>query len=327
MASPVLFQRFRQWLFRLSPERGEVVLQQRRIFILPTRTGLLYAMALQVMLLGAVNYDLALGHALVFLLAGLGLVAMIHTFRNLVGLGLACGAVEPVFAGDQARLPLHLRHQRQEARRALEISSGAGDGNSASTDLAPAGSASLALPLPARPRGRHPLPRLTVASVYPLGLFRAWAYFLPEQSHLVYPAPRTTPLPASRAAPDDGDSRGETGQEDFVGLRPRQPADPLRHIAWKAAAREQGQRPLPVKHFAGGAALQTWLDWQEVPPDADREAALSILTGWVLAAEAAGLAYGLVLPGKTIPPERGPDHRHRCLETLALWPPLPAEAS
>jgi hypothetical protein len=36
------------------------------------------------MLIGAINYNLSLGHALVFLLAGLGLVAMVHTFRNLV---------------------------------------------------------------------------------------------------------------------------------------------------------------------------------------------------------------------------------------------------
>ena len=40
---------------------------------------------------GAINYNLSLGHALVFLLAGLGLVSMVHTFRNLVGLRITPG--------------------------------------------------------------------------------------------------------------------------------------------------------------------------------------------------------------------------------------------
>ena len=40
-------------------------------------------LALLVMLIGAINYNLALGHALVFLLASLGLTGMVHSFRNL----------------------------------------------------------------------------------------------------------------------------------------------------------------------------------------------------------------------------------------------------
>jgi hypothetical protein len=59
-------------------------------------------LALVVMLLGAINYNLALGHALVFLLAGLGVVGMIHTFRNLFGLVITPGRCEPVFAGETA---------------------------------------------------------------------------------------------------------------------------------------------------------------------------------------------------------------------------------
>lgn len=311
-------QRWQRWLFRLQPEGGAVRLERRRIYILPTRSGLLYALALVVMLLGAINYDLALGHALVFLLAGLGLVAMVHTFRNLLGLGLQAGAVAPVFAGEQARLTLHLDRPDTRPRRALALDAGAGP-ILAELEL-PDGS-SVSLPLPPQPRGYCPLPRLTVASVYPLGLFRAWAYFLPAARHLVYPAPLSSPLPRARSVPQAGDSRGGNGQEDFAGLRPRQPADPLRHIAWKAAAREPANRPLPVKHFAGGGAEEIRLDWQDLPPGCDVERGLSLLTGWVLAAEAEGLSYGLQLPGVDIPRGSGPAHRQRCLETLALWSP------
>ena len=68
-----LYTRLQQKLFRFQSD-GTIPfrLGQRRIFIVPSRGGLLFAGALLTMLIGAINYNLALGHALVFLLAGLG---------------------------------------------------------------------------------------------------------------------------------------------------------------------------------------------------------------------------------------------------------------
>jgi hypothetical protein len=75
----------KQRLFRWKSDgSGTFRLNQRRIFILPTRAGMVYAITLVAMFTGAINYNLALGHALVFLLTGLGLIGMLHTFRNLL---------------------------------------------------------------------------------------------------------------------------------------------------------------------------------------------------------------------------------------------------
>ena len=46
---------------------GPVVLDRKRIYILPTRRGLLFAVFLLVMLLGSINYALSLGFVLTFL--------------------------------------------------------------------------------------------------------------------------------------------------------------------------------------------------------------------------------------------------------------------
>jgi uncharacterized protein (DUF58 family) len=105
------------------------------------------------------------------------------------------------------------------------------------------------------------------------------------------------------------------GQDDFAGLRPFQRGDSPRHIAWKAAARDDS---LPVKAFQGEAAIAIWLDWEALPPGLDVEARLSRLTAWVLEAHAAGYAYGLALPGRTVETDRGDAHRDACLATLAL---------
>jgi uncharacterized protein (DUF58 family) len=39
----------------------------------------------------------------------------------------------------------------------------------------------------------------------------------------------------------------------------------------------------------------------------------------VVDAEAQGERYGLTLPGAHVAPERGPEHRHRCLALLARF--------
>lgn len=311
-------QSLRQWLFRFGrDEQLPIVLTQRRIFIVPTRTGLLFVVVLCVMLLGAINYDLSLGHALVFLLAGLGVVAMIHTFRNLVALRLAPGRVEPVFAGDLARFPLSIENTRPYARRSLALSFT--NEQATTIDVPGNDSATAIVTSRAAHRGRHEPGRITLTTRYPLGLFRAWSYPHPPFTCLVYPKPIDTPLPIASVAAHTGQYHGERGQEDFSGLRNYQPNDSPRHIAWKAVARDIEHRPLLVKQFTGGASEELWLDLEDAPADAPLETRLSILAGWILAAEAAHVRYGLTLPGYNVPPDQGDTHRNKCLEALALY--------
>lgn len=313
-----MLERLRRWLFRLGrDEQLPIVLTQRRIFILPTATGVTYAAVLGVMLIGAVNYNLSLGHALVFLLAGLGLVTMVHTFRNLAGLAIMPGRAAPVFAGETARFPLHLANSRRDRRCALTFRFA---GNAAATASVPAeGKTQVAVPYVTLHRGRLDPGRITLAASYPLGFFRAWSYPHPSLHCLVYPKPARRPLPPPTPIAEPGLARGTGGQEDFAGLRLRHPADSPRHIAWKAVARNVEAYPLLVKHFAGGAGEELWLDWKLTADEGDAETRLSVLTGWVLAADAAQIAYGLALPGHSISPDCGSAHRDACLEALALY--------
>jgi uncharacterized protein (DUF58 family) len=308
---------FKRWLLRLSrDETLPIVVAQRRIFIVPTRAGALYALVLAVMLLGAINYELSLGHALVFLLAGLGLVTMVHTLRNLLGLRLTPGRAEPVFAGELARFPLHLENSLGQTRRALDFSFAGGP--VINVNLAAAAASSVAISCPAPRRGHLDPGPITLSTRYPLGLFRAWCYPHPHLSCLVYPQPIETPLPPTSGVAHHGQRYGSDGDEDFTGLRLRQANDSPRHIAWKAVARDIDQRPLLIKQFAGGAADELWLDWSATPADSTSETRLSLLAGWVLAAERQQARYGLRLPGRTQPPGLGRAHCNACLEALAV---------
>jgi uncharacterized protein (DUF58 family) len=298
------------------PEQAPIILTQRRVYVLPTRAGLAYATALGVILLGAMNYNLSLGHALVFLLAGLGIVAILHTFRNLVHIALRPGRCEPVFAGSPAQFALVLENRRADMRTSLRLS--IGDQEPVEVDIDARASRVATLAVPTARRGWLPMPRVTIETTWPLGLVRAWSYAVPELACLVYPAPaaKAPPLPWSGDSAR-GTTRDGRGADDFSGLRRHQVADAPRHVAWKAVARQQ-DGPLLTKLFAGASAQQIWLDWNALSTTTDGEQRLSILARWMLDADAAGLAWGLRLPALQLAPDNGPVQLTAGLRALAL---------
>jgi uncharacterized protein (DUF58 family) len=299
------------------PERGTVVLVHRRVYIVPARMGWFFAAALVILLVGSINYQLGLGFALTFLLAGLGLAGMVHTARNLARLAVSVGRTEPVFAGEPAQFRLHLDGRAAFDRPAI-LARHLGSGSQLVIDIPAHGVAEVVLEAPAGRRGWLPIGRLMLETRYPLGLFRAWSYVEPDARCLVYPRPERAPLPPLAGQAASGAQRSPaTGNEDFSGLRNYQLSDSPRHVAWKAVARTDD---MLTKQFAGEAAAELWLDWNLLPPGLGAEQRLCRLAGWVLAAERGGAHYGLRIPGTELAPARGDSHAAACLQALALYP-------
>ncbi len=312
-----LAHRLHRWLDidrRRAPRDQPVRLQRNRIFILPTRYGVLFAVLTFVMLIGAANYGNSAGFLLTFLLIGAGLVSLLHTYRNLAGLSFRAGRSEPVYCGDRARYRILVHNDGAAPRCALGIQA---EGEPPRfVDVAGNGESRLEIAAPTRRRGRRPLGLVTVFSTWPLGLFRAWSLVALETSCIVYPRPASAAAPP-RPAGDQGESRTHPspGNDDFHGYRDFRPGDSPRHIDWKAAAR--GQK-LYTKVFAEDQGGEVWLDWRDHEGH-DTEARLSRLCRAVLDADRQRRHYGLRLPGVTIAPGQGEPHRDACLETLALF--------
>ncbi|BCK88174.1 hypothetical protein MIZ01_1975 [Sideroxyarcus emersonii] len=309
-----LQQRFDTWALRRQRyDSGTVTLNQRSIYILPTRQGFAFGFVLVLMLLGDINYNLSLGYVLTFLLATMGGMSMLHAFRNMAQLQVRAGHVEPVFAGDSARFVFHVHNASKLQRHCIILHDA--HGHSTSFGVAAFGHTEAELGIPAPQRGWLNPGRLTLYTHFPLGLFHAWSYLHFDVRGLVYPRPAARlPLPAASA--DDGSGKqAVAGDEDFAGLRGYVAGDALQRIAWKALAREQG---LQVKQFNAQQGRELWLDWSQLPAIAD-ERKLELLTRWVLDAEGQGLRYGLSLPGIELPPGHGPSHRTECLRALALF--------
>jgi uncharacterized protein (DUF58 family) len=297
--------------------QGWARLGRRRIYILPTGPGVLYGLTLPLMLVGSLNYGSNIGLLFTFLFVALGLVGMLHTWRNLLDLELAAADAAPVFAGAAAQFPVRLREAAGRERPALELS--AGEGRTL-TELAPGGEVQVLLAVATWVRGDQALGPVTLATRYPLGLLRAWSYLESPARVLVYPRPgaRGPMLARPRYCQAEQGDRG-VGADDFVGLRPYRPGDPPRHLDWKAWARARG---LFTRQFGGDRAEELWLDWGRLA-DPDPEVRLERLCRMVLEAAREGLHFGLRLPGISIAPAGGDSHKHLCLAALARFT-LPA---
>ena len=307
--------RFRRWLASRLPASDSTTLNQRNIYILPTRAGFMFALTLVVMLLAAINYQLNLGFGLTFLLAGAGLVSMHLTHGNLRGLTLHLRPPQPVFALQPAPLEVVITNPRKlRLGLGLRVQDAPAD-STVWVDVPAFGQETLHLSMLPPSRGRHGVPMLLVESVFPFGLFRAWSVWRPAAQVLAWPLPEQPPPPLPSTNSQPGDSRishrGSGGELD--GVRPWRRGDTMRQVVWKKVARS-GEMVSRETTAAGQREL--WLEYSTTHA-AGVEQRLSRLAAWVLAAEAQGLASGLRLPGATLPPSHGDAHQRAALGLLA----------
>ncbi len=314
--------RSERWLARLLPRRhqtlGDYRLTQKNIYVLPTRAGLLYALVLLAMLVAAINYQLSLGYALTFLLAAVAMVSMMHTFRNLSQLVFKPGRAEPVHAGQMADWSFVLINKTRTERFAVQVLV-PGTAKPWSIDCPPGSEQMTTIALPTDTRGLAPLPRLTIRSTFPIGLWRAWTYWRPLERMLVYPRPEAAGIALPASVDLSGKGSARAGHDDDISaLRPYRDGDHPRLIAWKAVAR-LGSDGLLSKEMDGGEAGELLLDWWQVPGGLSIEQKISRMTRWVIDAARSGQSYALRLPGTHLPASHGPSHQAQCLEALALY--------
>lgn len=313
------FARWRERALREAPnDVGPIVLRHSRIYLLPTRRGWAIIGTLAMMLVGSLNYSLALGLGVTFVLAGLVAATQLHAFRNLAGLTVAPLAAGEAFAGGTLAFTLAL-HAGTAARHDISVASAtarAGGNVEAGTVL----TTTLEVPVPRR--GRVALGRVTLSSAFPLGLWRAWSYVHFPLAGLVFPAAEMNPppLPAGEGG-HDGLTRGASDETDLVGLRTFQRGDPPQRVAWKAVARGAGWFSKEFDATGGGGTVT--LAWERLPAALPVEARLARLTAWTLAAERAARRFALRLPGTSLPAAQGREQRIAALTALALYPAQP----
>jgi len=291
-----------------------ITLNQKRIYILPSRSGLILAVVLFAMLLGAINYNNSLAYALTFLLISVTTVSILHTWRNLYKLQINIGECPPVHKGAMIQVPIAVNNPDTYQHLAIKL---AWPGQEPThIDLKPKEQHWVQLTTPAIQRGYQTIGKLVIYSRYPLGLFQAWGNLYFDARCLVYPTPsENKQLPPVNSYNNADSGENKEGSDDFTGQRKYQNGDSMRHVNWKALAK--GHRLL-TKQFGGESPNELVLSWHQTDKT-EVEKRLSQLTRWILEAHQIGLHFGLELPHLQLPVDHGDPHLHRCLKALALY--------
>jgi len=308
-------ERTRRWSRRRhGPDTGSISIGRRRVYILPTRFGLLFGAMLVVMLLAGLNYNNNLVLAYTFLLAGVGWVSLHLCHNNLAGLVISPTSTRSPHATEPAWFGFELK--ADSARHDLMLS--------VEGIEQPALSLGAHEPLvsgvhvPTHRRGFVTLQRVTIASTFPLGLFRTWTWLYPERRCLVYPqrivGKATPPASLSNHGTINTDGRG-TDETDLQGVRPFRLGDAPKRIAWKIWARNE---TLVTREFAGAPTQPQHLDLATTP-GTDLEERLSRLSGWIVELDARGVAWSLQLGSNALPLGQGTTHRVQSLALLATY--------
>lgn len=307
-------QRFDRWVVRRIPAARAVVLGHHNIFIFPTKQGLGFLIVLGLMFVGAVNYEASLAFALVFLLLGMSVLSILYTFRNMSGLHVSAVTGHSVFAGEKAEVTVILsRHGERHYEGVYARFPGS---RIVVADLLDDHEQRVNVYVPVDKRGHFRPGRMMLDTVFPFGICRAWSLIDLELQCLVYPRPVACDLDwVVQQQTQDGATTHARGADDFHGLRNYHQGDSLRHVAWKQFARGQG---MYTKEYATNMDDRIWLRWGMFP-DLAGEERLSRLCWCVIQLDAAGVDYGLELPGIQLTPAKGQQHYARALELLALF--------
>lgn len=287
-----------------------VRLDRHRIYVLPTRFGLMLSALLLVMLLGALNYNNNPAMLLTCLFAAAAYQSVFAAFATLNHLQVAALRAQPGHAGADLEFSIHF-HIAARPRHSLRLRAAESE---IAFDLDTDGAATLRIPAPRR--GWQRPGRLRLCSGYPFGLFEVWSWLNPDFAALVYPRLEPNPPPLPRHGAQSQQQVERRGGDELAALRSYQTGDPPRNIAWKASARRD---ELLVKEFETPLGNEIVLDYAALRGLA-HEDRLSRLAAWVCIAESRRVPYALRLPQTRLDAGLGAEHRHACLRALALAP-------
>lgn len=287
-------------------------LEYRHVFVLPTTFGWGFGGMLVFMALGGLNFNNNMALMLVFILGTVAQLTTLLAYRNLSGLKIDNISCDPVFCGETADFRVFVKNNDERQRFAIQ----AGFKKPQDCkDFKLNGSESFLLKIPSLRRGWLEMQSFRLETRFPLGLFKAWSWIFPKSRCLVYPAPakNAPPLPKTGHGQSGPAKKGDG--DDVYGLRKYQPGDSMQRVAWRASARQDELYSVEMETPQDDSCE---LDWDNLR-GGDIESRLSILTAWVIAADVENLSYGLKLPNAQLAASKGPDHRARCLERLALY--------
>lgn len=319
MTTPLVKSRFTRLVEKLFPnllmmKRTEpipVKIHWRRIYILPTKPGLFYAVICLLMLIASLNFNNNLGLMMTFLLVGMAQVALHRVFFNLRNLVIKDVTSAPVFVDEKAAFHINLKSEGEK----YDIKVVQETSVDLLLTLKPHKVASLKIEKYADQRGWLDLGRFKVSTSYPFGLFVAWVWTnLQGQKCLVYPKPEPNPPKFPQQMTQGDQAHQKIDGEEFHGLKPYQTGESKRLIAWKRTAQIDELVSRELETLSGNQIVFDYSQLNQL----DNEFRISRLTAWVIEADRKKIEYKLILPSFESDFDNSNKHLAKCLTALAL---------
>ncbi|WP_286267688.1 DUF58 domain-containing protein [Thalassotalea atypica] len=311
-----LHHRFDQWLKRRVPPSLHKILDNRSIFIFPTRLGFIYLFVMILVFVLGTNYQNNVIILLAYLLASIFITVMLQSYFNFKGLSIIGTAQVVGFANQQFNIPFTLESSKPRQSLNLRFI-----GQPTTTvDYLENKLSTTVVYTPLR-RGEISLERLNIRSQHVLGLFNTWTWCDFGITAIVYPeakpvSTRTLSKKLETGKVEDGDSgKFIDGNDDFQELNRYRQGEPLSQIAWKQFARGQGKY---TKKYHQPVSNDVWLNLDDMPTY-DIEVKLSYLCYLVGQYAGQNTNFGLNLKEKIIAPSTGHEHIQSCLYALATY--------
>ncbi|MCU7553848.1 DUF58 domain-containing protein [Alteromonas sp. ASW11-19] len=308
-----------RWLQQRIPPSRHYSLNLKSVFIFPSWFGWGYLLMCGCLFILGTNYQNNLMLLLCYFLLALMLITLFTSYQNFARLTIRATPVKPVYAGEPAMLALMVRTDADEKPVHGQIEVTWWQQPAPLTVDLDSHPPHFSLPYVTQTRGIIKLPRVTISSLFPLGLYRCWTHLDFQQTLTVYPRPipcQVTLYPEDDEGSDT--SSEQPGHDDFYALRGYQVGEPLQRIAWKNIAKggdwvsktfSQPQRQTGCLRMSGGEPVET---------------ALGKLAFQVIALSEQGAYFGLHLGHIKVPLGSGDAHKHQCLCALARFPGLGA---
>ncbi len=304
------------WMKDRFPESKQITLNIRRIFVIPTKVSLGLLVTLGVLFLMAINFQNSLIYALTFWLLALIVISIFFTYRNLAGVTIKAIQSHACFAGEKAVFEIEVRCPENQKKSAISL--GWKDQDVAQVNLQNHHTVRIKLSHDTKKRGLFKPDKISIFTVYPVGLVVAWSYAMLDMESIIYPKPLLQDTAENQQSKSDDAEAGKEiarGSTDFSGIREYQAGDSPKHIHWGAYAKTGKAY---TKTFVDYANQELWLDWDSLAITGI-ELKLSHLSAKILQYHQEQQVYGLKIPGKTIPPATGEAHKTMCLTALALY--------
>lgn len=336
MLQHYLQSKFEVWFKRRAPASTCVKLHIRNVYVFLSKEGVMFVLLLFITFVAGTNYanNLILGFC--FLLSSLFIISIHYTFAHLAGLQVKLIDIGNTTQGDTIQVRLQITSHSKQPHRQIRFSFG-----SQITDLneplqvvkkvtdLPSNSVLvpkiqhseiISLYLKTDKRGKFELPKLTVSTVYPLGILRAWSYVFLQGHGWVYPKALAYDVKANRFAisqkEETASMQTKSGQEDFEQLDSYIMGESLARISWSHLARGQG---LLSKRFVDNMGQEQVLDYYQMPASTHEER-LSQLRYGVDKLSQEKLAFRMILPNDEGVMGQGDAFKQASLLRLAKTP-------